>query len=678
MADGQEINVVFATERKVQRFYGNLRLMVNRTAVVYERVKLGVMPFLDSHNPEKPVGVVRSVRLDASTRAASARVRMDDSPEAEEVVRKMRSGVQRGISPGVNVLKMERSKLKADTTDDDENDTMTFNATRWEVVELSSISTPANPEASVKLSFEGEDGELFSGDAIIDDRRAFREWMQQNGNQPLGADTAPPITLTNSEVQDMEPEELKRMMGDVVGAAVKPLSDQIGAVGKTANDALAAATATPPTPAPVAVLEPAKPAGLSDEQRKQVERAEVIELGIKYGQIKAATDHEGDVESFREKLLTLRFQPNPVSRQPVDPDQRFNMGAYVKHLVAPTNSLLQRDAAYEIKTTQENDLGQNMPLGEFSGGHPIPMEALNYTPRELERREDLVVTTTSAAGAITTQADVGRAYQWLVDQAMIAGYCTIIPGLTGNLQFPVATGGATVGYNAEGTRQAESTPTMGTVNLTPKTLSAYTQLTRLSVLQTGGWLDGFIRQMLSIQFGEQIDAGILDGSGSNSVTGLQRIATGTAWNQVQLQAAYSSIAWSTFTGLESLIRAGKHIDKGGRIFLLGTDAFEAAQTTSKDTGSGLFIIEPGSVLTIDQVRPGVRNSIDGYPAIPTTLTNDPDDVIFGDFNDCYVGFWDGLIIRVDDLDAVNVKLSFAQFWDVDFGRASGFAKTTAS
>ena len=99
----------------------------------------------------------------------------------------------------------------------------------------------------------------------------------------------------------------------------------------------------------------------------------------------------------------------------------------------------------------------------------------------------LAVTTTTISGSIQTDVDTARAYQWLVDQAPILNLVTMIPGLTGNLNIPVATGGATVGSNAEGSVQAESTPTIVPISLSPKTLSSVCYAYQ-AIYHSDGWM----------------------------------------------------------------------------------------------------------------------------------------------------------------------------------------------
>ena len=633
-------SVNFATERPVPRWYGRLKLRVDEESIDRSRVELGQMPFLASHDPTKPIGKVDSITIDAKGKIASASVRMDTSRLAQEHERRIDADIQTGISPGVNVMKM----VKLDG-DGDDGGMMSFEATSWEVMELSSTAVPANPEARIML-----ESDLVGPDRmVISDQLAYQAWKERSGSNGNGNDSSD--DNQNGRIPGRTPmsDDLTAVL-DKFNATVEKLSTKVDELGA------ASAPAPAPTPAEIPAEITERLDKAAEDIQKVSDRNAILEMGAKYNLMDEAVKHDGTLESFRDKALTISFQPNPVSRQPTSPDQRFSLGKLVQHLADPMNADIQRFAALEIQAIREHDLQGKIPNGSLTGGAIVPMEKL-------------AIATTAIDGSIQTDVDLGRAYQWLVDQAMIAKYCTIIPGLIGNLEFPVATGGVTVGYTAEGILQADSTPTLGKVSLSPNTLSARTTLTRQSVMQTGGWLDGFIREMIGIQFGEQIDTGILVGTGSNNQP------TGVL-NQVGIKevAAYgSSLAWSTFTLLEKEIRAGKHMDRGGRIFTLDPSAFQVAQIKSKDAGSGQFIIESDQRAMYDGQMMAMH-MIDGYPAIPTTLMP-ADTILFGEFMDVHVGLWDGLIVRVDDVtDATNFKISAAQFWDVDVPRPTGFAK----
>jgi len=90
-----------------------------------------------------------------------------------------------------------------------------------------------------------------------------------------------------------------------------------------------------------------------------------------------------------------------------------------------------------------------------------------------------------------------------------------LSGLVGNADITKQTAGAT-GYwlASESTAITESQQTIGLLQLRPKNLGAYTEITRQLLLQSTPDADSFVMDDLAAQLGVAIDAAVFNGSGA--------------------------------------------------------------------------------------------------------------------------------------------------------------------
>tara|TARA_Y100001973_G_C5136702_1_gene300712 strand:- start:36 stop:1136 length:1101 start_codon:yes stop_codon:yes gene_type:complete len=113
---------------------------------------------------------------------------------------------------------------------------------------------------------------------------------------------------------------------------------------------------------------------------------------------------------------------------------------------------------------------------------------------------------------------------------------TLLTGNVGNLSIPKRTGSSTAywfgGDNADSI--TESTGTIGTVSLTPKSVAAYSKFSHLMKLQATPDIENLIRNDFISIVAEAIDAACINGSGSSSqplgilnTTGIGSVAGGT-------------------------------------------------------------------------------------------------------------------------------------------------------
>ena len=351
----------------------------------------------------------------------------------------------------------------------------------------------------------------------------------------------------------------------------------------------------------------------------------------------------------------LNLQKSRVKRT-VDRTDAFSIGRlvdYLAHAHMGTRQEFEDAALVELKRTKDSDLAD---LPNQMGGTLV------------NPREAFAVNSAGVSGSISKDVEVENAYQWLTDQAPLLDYVTVLDNLVGNVTIPGFASGATIGWNAEGTTQAESTPTLGSADLTPHTLSGQVKLTKQSNIQSGGWLTRFLREHLGLQIAEQLMNGLLNGTGlNNQPTGLLA-TTGVLTSTYAMDA----IAYSIFTSMRSEV-AGQKIPIRRGAYLVEDGFYGELESTSRDIGSGKFIVSDG-----DNREAQPMGFIGRYPALESTLVPE-NAAVFGAWENLFVGMWAGVEMVVDGItDPMNIKITALQMVDVGVTRPAGFVYLTRS
>ena len=412
---------------------------------------------------------------------------------------------------------------------------------------------------------------------------------------------------------------------------------------------------------------------LQEEVKVNAEKAKIYELGVKIGRMEDAQKFVAEgksIDDFRDHALSLQMQPHPIFRD-VDPQKqvkKFDMGALAESLMDRGNKDLQESAAYELAIVHEEGRESAMKTNKLAGAmgsnaYAIPLHRL-------------AVTSSGAAGAIGVDPQLALASNVLVDYAAISSRCNIVSGLTNDIEFPVVTTGLTYAHAADGTAATNADPVIATVSLTPKDLNVATTISRRAMVQTSGWIDSFIRQMVSMGMSEQIDQGTLKGTGaSNQPTGILET---TGVDVVGTPGALTSMSYAHQTNAETYAIGGKHRLSNSSTFIYGTGAFSRARNTEGFTNTGITLVNRSGMNALEPYMGGGQiefNTATGYRAVPTALLTTAAErrwMLFGDLMTVVVGIWDTLILRIDDTDASFVRVSALALYDVGVTRGSAF------
>lgn len=203
LKDERRVQMSISSETPVSRSFGDEILVHSPEAIDLNFLNSGRAPLLLDHDPEKQIGVIESVSLDAEARKLRANVRFGKSALASEVYGDVADNIRGNVSIGYSIKKMVKSA-----------DGRSFRATSWQPMEASIVSIPADVTVGVGRSME----EIASEAEVETPQVVLNETVDEQRNDE------PQITETPAEVVTevrAEAIERKTEMSNDVNVAVK-------------------------------------------------------------------------------------------------------------------------------------------------------------------------------------------------------------------------------------------------------------------------------------------------------------------------------------------------------------------------------------------------------------------------------------------------------------------------
>ena len=234
---------------------------------------------------------------------------------------------------------------------------------------------------------------------------------------------------------------------------------------------------------------------------------------------------------------------------------------------------------------------------------------------------------------------------------------TMLNGLTGDVKIPRKTAASSAAFiSSEGGAAGESEFTVGSVTMSPKTLGAFTDVTRQLMIQSSIDVENLIRNDLAQSMAIAIDDAALEGSGSSgNPTG---ITNTSGINTVSLSSA-AAPTFAEMVSMETSVRVDNAL-LGDLAYIVHPTNYGTLKTTEKATNTAQFV--------------AVNDEINGYKVVvsPQLTANN---YVFGNFDDLLVGMFGGLDIVVDPFSnstSGTVRIVALQSVDVAVRHAVSF------
>lgn len=443
----------------------------------------------------------------------------------------------------------------------------TYTATSWTALEVSIAPIAADSSVGIGRSIDGDEREV---PVTQDDAAEEVTALPEEPSAPATADAHP------IEEQTMETTDLSVVRAEAVNAERARIAD------------ITALT----------------------------ERHGLSELGDTLIRNGASID-----EARAAVLERMDKQPQPVASGEIgmsDKEARsFSFQRAINALANPGDRRAWEAAAFEREVSE----AAQQRTGRTAQGLLIPDDVL---------RRDLTVGTASAGGDLVgTDFRPGSFIELLRNRsALTQAGITTLTGLSGNVAIPRQAGAATAYWVSEGGAPTESQQTVDQINMTPKTLGAFTDYSRKLMLQSSIDVEGMIRSDLATVIALEIDRVGLYGTGTSSQPLGVKNTTGINTSDF----AANTPTFAEVVGLESLI-AADNADIGAMSYLINAAMRGALKTAPKESGIPTYIYEPG-------------DTVNGYRVV-TSNQIASNDVWLGVWSNLLLGLWSGLDLTVD-------------------------------
>ena len=306
-----------------------------------------------------------------------------------------------------------------------------------------------------------------------------------------------------------------------------------------------------------------------------------------------------------------------------------------------------------------NDIANNRQLDERSqelvndGISEMRKAGLSYSGQivlPVEERSTVQATVATAGQEIVAEDKLNILEPLRANLVMVEAGANYMTGLVGNVSIP-AYSGTNVGWAGEIAAASDGAGTFSEVTLEPKRITAYLDVSKQFLLQDSVSAEALLKNDIVKAISNKLEATIL-GDAAGSTTQPEGIFNGA-----------SEIADTSYTTMVGLIQTLEEANVNGEIKYIVSPAIKAKlKTTSKDSGSGLFVMENGEV--------------DGIPVLSTSACKG---IVVGNFEDYVIGQWGGIDLTIDPYSqATNgkVRLVVNAYFDAKPRRAEAFVAKT--
>ena len=381
---------------------------------------------------------------------------------------------------------------------------------------------------------------------------------------------------------------------------------------------------------------------------------EILDLAVKHNKRDLAHQaiSEGkSVEEFRGILLDNISNDTPLET-PKDigltekETKRFSLLRAINAMANPTDRRAQEAAKFEFEASE----AAQRSYGQTAQGIMLPDEVLrNWNQRDLSAGSD--------GDLIGQDYRAGDFIDVLRNNSAVMPLATMLNGLSGDVKIPRKTAAASAAFiSSEGGAAGESELTVGNVSMSPKSLGAFTDITRQHMIQSSIDVENLVRNDLAASMAIAIDDAALEGSGSSgNPTG---ITNTSGINTVSLSSA-AAPTFAEMVSMETAVRVDNAL-LGDLAYIVHPTNYGTLKTTEKASNTAQFV--------------AVNDEINGYRAVvsPQLTANN---YVFGNFNDLLIGMFGGLDIVVDPYTSSSsgtVRIVALQSVDVAVRHAVSF------
>ena len=269
----------------------------------------------------------------------------------------------------------------------------------------------------------------------------------------------------------------------------------------------------------------------------------------------------------------------------------------------------------------------------------------------VEQRNDIQATVTSAGEEVVAEDKLQILEPLRANLVMAGAGANFMTGLVGNVSIPVYSG-SNVGWAGEIEEAADGAGTFSEVNLEPKRLTAYLDISKQFLIQDSVSAEEMLRNDIVRAITNKLEATIL-GNEAGTSTKPEGFFNGVTADSADV----------TFSDIVEMEEALEEANVTGNLtYIVSPSAKATLRTTKKDAGSGLMVMD--------------NNEINGIKVLSTSAVTDKG-VVLGNFADYVIGQWGGIDLTVDPYTQASkgkIRLVVNAYFDAKPRRAEAFAK----
>ena len=628
----------FSSESPVERWFGKEILLHEKGAADLSRMNDGGV-YLWNHDRDVVLGVAEKAWL-GDDRRLYATVRWSpNTMEPGTVERRRRQDVEAGITRNVSF---------AYSIDDLEERDGAFYVTKWNVLEVSSVSVPA--DQSVGL-----------GRAMDD------PWVEPEAKAAEPAPAAPepeaapdPAPAAAADVEVEQVHSLKAQTAERTDTPVQtPMTTETINVEEVMQDARIAERSR------VAAirgmcdqfsLPDLAEKLINDDSSVDAARAVVMQqLGMR------KVEFEGRVHDAGAADLGL-------SKREVNRYSFLRVAAYL----ADPNPRTAEAAAFELDVARAAQAKHS----RSASGVLIPWEVLNAN-RAAETPGQIAGTFADGGALVGTNRLDAQFIDLIRNRsAFLNSGLTMLSGLEGNVEIPKKLGSSQFYFVGENADVTNSKLTFGLVNMVPRTIGVRVPISRRMMIQASPDVENLVRLDMAESVALGMDTSIGYGTGSNgqplgiiNTSGIGSVTLGGGSSKVFPAnvggGTHDCGDWADYVDLETAL-AANNLDDGSMRYIMNSVVKCALKQTLRASAAGSDYIMTDA------------GEVNGYPVIVSNQMQ-TNDVLFGNYSDCAVGMWSGLDVVIDPYTqsaSGQVILTVHQDFDVAVRRPQSFALGT--
>ena len=625
----------FSSEAPVERWFGREILLHEPGAMDLSRMNDGA-PWLWNHNRDVVLGVTEKAWLGEDRRLYSTVRWSPNTTERGTEEFKRRQDIEAEITRNVSfAYEIKEVDERADG----------FYVTSWPVLEVSSVSVPA--DQSVGL-----------GRAMDD------PWVEPEAKAAEPAPVAPepeaapdPAPAAAADVEVEQVHSLKAQTAERTDTPVQtPMTTETINVEEVMQDARIAERSR------VAAirgmcdqfsLPDLAEKLINDDSSVDAARAVVMQqLGMRKVEFEGRVHDAGAADLGLSKREVKRYSFLRVAAYLADPNPRT-----------------AEAAAFELDVAR----AAQSKHSRSASGVLIPWEVLSAN-RAAETPGQIAGTFADGGALVGTNRLDAQFIDLIRNRsAFLNSGLTMLSGLEGNVEIPKKLGSSQFYFVGENNDVTNSKLTFGLVHMVPRTIGVRVPISRRMMIQASPDVENLVRLDMAESVALGMDTSIGYGTGSNgqplgiiNTSGIGSVTLGGGSSKAFPAnvggGTHDCGDWADYVDLETAL-AANNLDAGSMRYIMNSVVKGALKQTLRASAAGSDYIMTDA------------GEVNGYPVVVSNQMQ-TNDVLFGNYSDCVAGMWSGLDVVIDPYTqsaSGQVILTVHQDFDVAVRRPQSFA-----